>query len=416
MVARINTGKNIAKSLNYNEQKVQGGKAELIAASGFLREPEEMSFYQKMWHFERLMKLNKRATTNTLHVSLNFDPSEKLDKATLIEIANRYMEQIGFSDQPYLVYRHDDAGHPHIHIVSTNIQANGNRISMHNMGRNQSERARKAIEIEFGLIKAEDRKNKKAAGLAPVNVYKAIYGKAETRQAISNVLNVVVNQYRYTSLPELNAILRLYNVIADPGSPGSRINKHKGLTYRILDERGNKVGVPIKASSFFLKPTLKLLECKYAENEALRQPFKKRLAVEIEYSLIKNPQSILDFSDNLSRSGINVILRQNSDGLIYGITYVDLKTKSVFNGSDLGKEYSAKGILERLGYGEKMGENQSLKPLVNVKPDGYNEELKYESKKDLVDILLRPEYIDENLMPYPFRKDPKKKKKKGMSI
>ena len=105
------------------------------------------------------------------------------------------MDQIGFSDQPYLVYRHDDAGHPHIHIVSTNIQANGNRISMHNMGRNQSERARKAIEVEFGLVKAEDRKNKKASELVPVNAYKAIYGKAETRQAISNVLNVVVNQY-----------------------------------------------------------------------------------------------------------------------------------------------------------------------------------------------------------------------------
>jgi hypothetical protein len=416
MVARINTGKNIAKSLNYNEQKVQIRKAELIAASGFLREPDEMSFYQKMWHFERLIKLNQRATTNSLHVSLNFDPSEKLDKAKLIEIANRYMEQIGFSDQPYLVYRHDDAGHPHIHIVSTNIKADGNRISMHNIGRNQSERARKAIEVEFGLIKAEDRKNKKEAGLAPVNVYKAIYGKAETRQAISNVLNVVVNQYRYTSLPELNAVLKLYNVVADPGTSGSRINNHRGLTYRILDERGNKVGVPIKASSFFLKPTLKLLECKYAENEALRQPFKKRLAVEIEYSLIKNPQSILDFSDNLSKAGINVILRQNTEGLIYGITYVDIKTKSVFNGSDLGKEYSAKGILERLGYGEKTGENLGLKPLSRDQMDSYNEGEKIGGKNELIDILLHPEYIPQNLVPYSFKKDAKKKKKRGISI
>jgi Relaxase/Mobilisation nuclease domain len=411
MVARINTGKNIAKSLNYNEQKAQSGKAELIAASGFLREPDELNFYQKIWHFERLTKLNKRATTNALHVSLNFDPSEKLDKAILIEIANRYMEQIGFSDQPYLVYRHDDAGHPHIHIVSTNIQANGNRISMHNMGRNQSERSRKAIEVEFGLVKAEDRKSKEAADLAPVNVYKAIYGKAETRQAISNVLNAVINQYRYTSLPELNAILKLYNVVADPGSAGSRISKHKGLTYRILDERGNKVGVPLKASSFFLKPTLKLLESKYAENETLRQPFKRRLAVEIEFSLAKNPRSMLDFSENLSRAGINVVLRQNSDGLIYGVTYVDTKTKCVFNGSDLGKEYSSKGILERLGYGKRVNENLELKPIVSGQQPCFNEEVKIGGKNGLVDILLRPEYNTENQIPYLLNKDIKKKKK-----
>ncbi len=39
MVARINTGKNIANSLNYNEQKVHAERAELISASGFLQEP-----------------------------------------------------------------------------------------------------------------------------------------------------------------------------------------------------------------------------------------------------------------------------------------------------------------------------------------------------------------------------------------
>ncbi len=416
MVARINTGKSISKSLNYNEQKVKLRKAELISVSGFLRDMDKLSFRDKIQRFEQLTSLNERATTNTMHVSLNFDPSENLDKAKLIEIADSYMDLIGFGEQPYLVYRHDDAGHPHIHIVSTNIQPNGNRISMHNLGRNQSERARKAIEVEFGLVKAEDRKSKKAADLAPVNVYKAIYGKAETRQAISNVLNAVINQYRYTSLPELNAILKLYNVAADPGSAGSRINKHKGLTYRILDERGNKVGVPIKASSFFMKPTLKLLESKYAENEALRQPFKRRLAVEIEYSLVKNPRSILGFSENLSRAGINLVLRQNSDGLIYGMTYVDIKTKSVFNGSDLGKEYSAKGILERLGYGEKARENPKLKMHFSGQLDGYKDEAKIGSKTDLIDILLRPEYLAENLMPYPFKKDTKRKKKRGMSI
>jgi hypothetical protein len=148
----------------------------------------------------------------------------------------------------------------------------------------------------------------------------------------------------------------------------------------------------------------------------LRQPFKRRFAVEIEFSLAKKPRTILDFSENLSRAGINVILRQNSEGLIYGITYVDFKTKSVFNGSDLGKEYSAKGIFERLGLGERPVQNPGLKPLVSSRLADYYEDSKPGDKNDLVDILLRPEYIDENLMPYPFRKDPKKKKKKGMSI
>jgi hypothetical protein len=158
MVARINTVKSISKALNYNEQKVANGKAECITASGFIKDINTLNFYDKLRHFERLISLNERATINTLHVSLNFDSSDKINTEKLQAIAREYMERIGFGNQPYVVYRHDDASHPHIHIVTTNIQSDGSRISLHNIGKNQSEKARKEIEIEFGLIKAESSK------------------------------------------------------------------------------------------------------------------------------------------------------------------------------------------------------------------------------------------------------------------
>src|SRR5689334_19072115 len=103
MVARINTSKSISKALNYNEDKLRKGKAEILSASGFLKDPEKLSFYDKLNHFERFTSLNDRAVTNTLHVSLNFDPSEQLSNEKLTAIADRYMEQIGFGQQPYLV-------------------------------------------------------------------------------------------------------------------------------------------------------------------------------------------------------------------------------------------------------------------------------------------------------------------------
>ena len=54
--------------------------------------------------------------------------ADKLSKEKLKEIANEYMQKIGFGEQPYLLYQHHDAGHPHIHIVTTNIKADGKRI------------------------------------------------------------------------------------------------------------------------------------------------------------------------------------------------------------------------------------------------------------------------------------------------
>ena len=192
MVARINTGKSISKALNYNEQKVANGKAECITASGFIKDINTLNFYDKLRHFERLISLNERATINTLHVSLNFDSSDKINTEKLQAIAREYMERIGFGNQPYVVYRHDDASHPHIHIVTTNIQSDGSRISLHNIGKNQSEKARKEIEIEFGLVKAESSKQTNKLNIDSLNVPKIIYGKSETKRAIANVLMKII--------------------------------------------------------------------------------------------------------------------------------------------------------------------------------------------------------------------------------
>ena len=65
------------------------------------------------------------------------------------------MNKIGFGEQPFIIYKHEDAGHPYIHIVSTVIKEDGSRINTHNIGRNQSEKARKEIEQQYGLIKVE---------------------------------------------------------------------------------------------------------------------------------------------------------------------------------------------------------------------------------------------------------------------
>ena len=85
----------------------------------------------------------------------------------------------------------------------------------------------------------------------------------ETKRSISNVVGAVFSQYKFTSLPEFNAALKQFNVIADRGKEEGRIYKNRGLVYRILDADGNKVGVPIKASSIGCKPTLDNLEKKF---------------------------------------------------------------------------------------------------------------------------------------------------------
>lgn len=422
MVAKITIPKSIEAALNYNEKKVQKGSAECLHAANYLSEAKNMNFYQKLNGFERLNNLNKRATTNTLHVSLNFDPSEKLSNDKLIEVANVYMEKIGFGDQPFLVYKHEDAGHPHIHIVSTTIKDDGSRINTHNIGRNQSEKARKEIEQMYGLVKAELHQQLMKPRIKPVELTKVIYGKSETKRSISNVVGAVFSQYKFTSLPEFNAALKQFNVVADRGKEEGRIYRNRGLVYRILlDVNGNKVGVPIKASSIGCKPILDNLEKKFILNEPAKEPLKHRTKNTIDECLQSSHNSIKNLVTALHQKQIYTVLRQNAEGRLYGITFVDNQNKVVFNGSDLGKGYSASALQSRLS---TVYENTLRKDDTNSGSSSGNlqKDVKLQKQQEkaiattsknegLLDILLSAKEQYDNTPNNLLKKKRKKKKK-----
>ncbi|HEY8659466.1 MAG TPA: relaxase/mobilization nuclease domain-containing protein, partial [Hanamia sp.] len=380
-----------------------------------------MNFYQKIDGFEKHNRLNKMATTKTLHVSLNFAPSEKLSNIRLIEVANVYMEKIGFGEQPFLVYKHDDAGHPHIHIVSTTIKEDGSRINTHNIGRNQSEKARKEIEQMYGLVKAERQQQLMKPGIKPVDAAKVIYGKSETKRSISNVVGSVFSQYKFTSLPEFNAALKQFNVIADRGKEEGRIYKNRGLVYRILDDYGNKVGVPIKASSIGCKPTMDNLEKKFTTNEIAREPLKQRTKNTIDECLQSSHNSIKNLVTALHQKQIYTVLRQNAEGRLYGITFVDNQNKIVFNGSDLGKGYSSAALQSRLS---TVSENILTKDETNssdssgslqngMMPQKHQEKAIATTSKNesLLDVLLSAKEQYDNTPSSLLKKKRKKKKK-----
>jgi len=386
MVAKIVSGKSIRGLLNYNENKVKAGSAELIMASLFVKEVGLLSFSDKLHRFGHLTDLNSRVKTNSVHIMLNFDISERLDHLKLQQIAAAYMEKVGFGEQPYLVYKHDDAAHPHIHIVTTNIREDGTRINLHDIGKKLSEPARKELEKEFSLVKAEGKELKDAIAIKPVNAEKAEYGKTPTKRAITNVVTAVTGSYMYTSLAELNAVLKQFNVMADRGKEEAQMFQKKGLIYSILDEKGNKIGIPLKASSLNGKPTLTNLESKFVQNEEKRKPYKDGLKARIDktftsYHEITKPA----FVQELTGQDINVVFRQNEEGLTYGITFVDNKNKTVFNGSDLGKAYSAKAISEKFGNVDK--------PIAKINPRQQNKTT-YLKQKEATSYLKQGKQTD----------------------
>ncbi len=86
----------------------------------------------------------------------------------------------------------------------------------------------------------------------------------------------------------------------------NRINKIADQLYRALDANGNKVGIPIKASDFYGKPTLKFLQEKFVQHDRARQPYKARVKNAIDLTLLKHPRhSVHSLVQSLERDGIH---------------------------------------------------------------------------------------------------------------
>jgi hypothetical protein len=413
MVAKIKTGRSIIGAINYNEHKVRLGKAELILAQGYLKDPVDLTFNDRLQRLTDLTKRNERTLVNTLHVSLNFAIEENLDKDVLQQIADDYMEGLGFGKQPYLVYQHHDAGHPHLHIVTTNIEPDGKRISFHLLANRASEDARKQVELTYNLVKAEDQ-GKQQNVIAKL-LEQVDYGKSELKRSITNVVTEVVRAYKFTSIPELNAVLNQYNITADRGSKDSRMYEKNGLVYWVLDGKGNKLGVPIKASSIYGKPTMKALEDRFRLNEMLRKPLKDQLKTIIDKALLK-PLSQSVFQKQLKNDGIQVIFRQNDAGRLYGITFVDHISKAVFNGSDLGKTYSAAslaGWFKNDNTTFKKGTDKVI-PSYNF-TDNISGSQSNSSGESILDMLFKEEQQDMAAIGQ-LTQNKRKRKRKGHSL
>jgi hypothetical protein len=415
MVAKVISGKTIRGVLSYNENKVKEGTAACIKAEGFPVAADRLSFNDKLDTFLDYHVLNEKVKTNTLHISLNFDCADELDQDKLESIAEAYLNKIGFGNQPYLVYQHFDAAHPHIHVVTTNVKIDGSRIDLHNIGKDRSEIARKEIEIDFKLIKAEGRKYSNEL-LKPADLSRAVYGKSETKRTVSNIVNAVVRSYKFTSVHELNAVLKQFNVVADQGKEGTMIRLKNGLRYSLMDQKGSPVGVPIKASSIYGKPTLQFLSGQFELNELRREPHMESVRNIIHAFEGRAGKGFKDFVHHLKSNEINTVVRKNEQGTIYGLTFIDNNTKCVFNGSALGKQYSAQGILSR--FKEESSTKDWTMPRLPVKDDrevsksGKSEFEKAIGPSEVIKNLMDAN-LDHSNTPYELKR---KKKRRGRSI
>jgi len=343
MVARLNPVRSIAKPIAYNEEKVTQGKAECIHIGNFLQSKDSLTYEEKLHRFQRLNELNTRSQVKMLHATLNFSPKETLSNKELAAIADRYMQGLQMEEQPYLVYRHHDANHPHIHIVSSLIRPDGSRINTHHMGVRLSEPTRKAIEKEFCLIPAQRRQGTEIP--APGEVRKIRPGASEpVSQAMNRIVGMAMKHYHFTDLNEYNAILRIYNITAETGSSGSKTRRYNGLYYVALDDHGNRISPPVMASQLPCRPTQSKLDKRFTESFAQREDHLRSIKIRLDLALDQEPSSLRTLVSQLQYSSVEIVRPPANGRNPHDQIFVDYRTHTAVAGKALGPDYTTSAI------------------------------------------------------------------------
>ena len=160
MVAKINRGASLYGAVIYNQQKVDDSTARIISGNRMIADvtgnPEQV-MRNTLWAFENYLLANKNTEKPILHISLNPSVDDKLTDSQFADLAREYMQRMGYGDQPYIVYIHEDIDRRHIHIVSTCVNEKGEKID-DAYEWNRSMKACRELERKFGLKQVEDKR------------------------------------------------------------------------------------------------------------------------------------------------------------------------------------------------------------------------------------------------------------------
>ncbi len=276
-----------------------------------------------------------------VHISLNPHPDDVLTDTELQDIAREYLEKLGYGNQPYLVFKHEDIDRHHLHIVTINVDEKGRRLNQDFLFR-RSDRIRRELERKYGLHPAE-RKNQRLDN--PLRKVDA--SASDVKKQAGNIVKVLNGQYRFQTMGEYRALLSLYNMTVEETHGNVRGREYHGLVYSVTDDMGKKVGNPFKSSLFGKSVGYEAVQRKFARS---KQEIKDRkLAGMTKRTVLSVLEGTYDkdkFVATLKGKGIDTVLRYTEEGRIYGATFIDHRTGCVLNGSRMGKELSANALQE----------------------------------------------------------------------
>ncbi|MCM4174284.1 hypothetical protein DHD32_22725 [Arenibacter sp. TNZ] len=348
MIGRIGYGESCQGMLNY----VFGKEGMRILGYGNMYSQDiSHKFFGSVLHFQG----QRNATKNRyVHITLNLPLGEHLDDNTFQAVSREYMEQMGYGEQPYVMVRHTDTGHEHVHIITTNVDDDGKVLGIFNSYR-RNVATQQYLEKKFGLSPSPRIKQQRELPILRSPELQFGMDPAQgTKFYLQDVLNGILQKYKVRSFGELAKLVKPYHIqVRQTKNISGRI----GVAYGLDNQKGYKTRF-INGSTVHRSLSGPKLQKNFEANSKskLLPMHRKRLMKQIEttYGLFKSicphelPEVLKEYQD------IDIKLDRKGDA-IKGYSIYD-RSGYVFTERELGQKIRMEKRMDIFGNGDEETE------------------------------------------------------------
>ncbi len=383
MIARILYRENVQGVLNYVMGKSQS--TVLGFQNTYSDTDTDMKFFGRvLYHLGNRHDSEKRY----LHASLNLPRGEDLNDREFFELSKKYMEHMGYGEQPYVVIRHHDTKHEHVHIVSSTIKEDCLQVNLSNDIR-RSIATQKYLEKEYGLSPSPDTKQTKELPIYEMPEFRNRDSNG-VRFYIQDIVNIALQKYKVQSFTELAEHLKKHHIEIKTVERNGRM----GVSYGVAVKDGYKSRF---INGYTVHPQLSgpKLEKVFEQNRSskLLPMVKKRLEKQIQttYRLFRtiSPEHFTDILE--SYQNLDCKVNYDDEGEAMDFTIYD-KSGYVLRAEEIAHHIAIRKNPElfKNGYTQMYAESKQLKlELQKCIKEAYKETYQNSGRQ-----LLFSEHID----------------------
>ena len=299
--------------VQYNDKKVEKGTGELMLMKNFPSFINEKSSQEEVKNYLKSISKNEKVKKPQFHavISTKF---QQHSKEELTKVAEDFMQEMGYGNQPFIVIFHNDTENNHVHIISTRVDKSTGK-------------------------KLNDSYEKLKAQKALTDVMERIYGK-NNEEIISKLLS-----YNISSLKQLEILMERNGFklaknkndknaldILKNGVREKTINGNQLVFSNVKNDNRTKQIKAIlnKYKEVYSNKVFKVEDRRYLEKmlpeEKQKENWKPK--IEFESELQKKLKEVF---------GIDVVFHHKDELRPFGYTLIDHKTETIYKGSDILK-------------------------------------------------------------------------------